>query len=98
MIHLVVTANDALYERITNRLKTESIRATNALDGFKLALRTPVDQIIVDLDLYAADTLVETLHSRPETANLVVYAVKGSGTISLPLRQWCDQVWEAHDL
>ena len=98
MIHLVVTANDALYERITNRLKAENIRATNALDGFRLASRTTVDQIIVDLNLYAADTLVETLRSRPETAHLAVHLIKGNGTIPLPLRQLCEQVWEAHDL
>lgn len=97
MIDLVVTANDALYQRLVTRLD-QPVRATNALDGFKLASRAQVDRVIVDLNLYAADTLIETLRSRPETAHLAVHAVKESGTIPLSLRQLCERVWEAHDL
>ncbi len=100
MIHLVVTANDSLYMRVTNRLPEDEkpLRATNALDGAKLAAHIPIDQITVDLALYAADTLVESLRTRPETAHIPVHAIKAGTTIPLELRRLCVRVWEAHDL
>ncbi len=101
MIQLIVTANDNLYDRLLAKLDDNTataIRAANVLDAFKLALQSTVDQVVIDMSLHAADTLLETIHTRPETSHIPVYIVKSGGAIPLELRRLCTDVLEAHTL
>ena len=71
MIRLIITADDELYDRLARRSQAEGDtprRAVNALSGLEQAMAEPADMIIVDMALRSADTLLETLHSRRETA------------------------------
>jgi len=101
MIQLVVTANNTLYERLAQKAQKEAIspiRATNVLDGFKMVAQQSPQSVIVDMALHAADTLVETLHSRPETAHIPIYAVKTNGRLPFELRRLCTDILEADAL
>lgn len=100
MIQLIITANDTLYERLTAQSADdqELLRATNILSGFKLATMNAVDRIVVDMALHAADTLIETLHARPETAHLQVYVIKSGKQIPFELRRLCTDVLEVQTL
>jgi hypothetical protein len=101
MIRLVVTADDALYERLACRAEDQRDvcrRATNALDGLRISTTEAVGAIVVDMSLHAADTLVETLHSRAATADIPLYVVKSGGRIPLELRRLCSGVLEADTL
>ena len=100
MIQLIVTANDALYERlmIQSADGQEPLRATNVLNGFKLATLNAVDQVVVDMALHAADTLIETLHARPETAHMQIYVVKSGKQIPFELRRLCTDILEIKTL
>jgi hypothetical protein len=57
-----------------------------------------VEAIIVDMSLHAADTLIETLHSRAATGDIPLYVVKSGGCIPLALRRLCAGVLEADTL
>ena len=70
-------------------------RASNVLDGYKLVTTQAVDKIIIDLALHAADTLIETLHTRRETSHIPVYIVKASSQVPLALRRLCTDILEA---
>ncbi len=106
MIRLIITANDELYHKLSERARAKGDipqRATNVLDGFKQATtleasptgRT-VSAIIVDMSLHAADTLVETLHSRQITSGIPVLAVEcDRQRLPLALRRLCVDVLEA---
>lgn len=100
MIQLIITANDTLYERLTAQSADdqELLRATNVLSGFKLATMNAVDRIVVDMALHAADTLIETLHARPETAHLQVYVIKSGKQIPFELWRLCTDVLEVQTL
>ena len=101
MIQLIVTADDALHERLRRKLDAgdlTSLRAINAPDGFRLASVTPVDRVIVDMSLHAADTLIEALHARPETARILIYLVTTGGQVPLALRRLCADVLEEQGL
>jgi hypothetical protein len=86
-------------------------RAHNVLQGFeraarlgkartsKAALDTQSQDgligITVDMSLHAADTLIETLHTRPSTSGIPLVAVKCDGqTIPLGLRRLCIDILE----
>jgi len=73
-------------------------RATNVLDGFKQATTQSAGMIIVDMSLPAADTLLETLHSREETATIPLLAVTHDGRLPLELRRLCAAVLEVDSL
>ena len=101
MITLIVTADDRLFDRLSSRAHARgntSQRATNVLDGFKLALVEPVDSVIIDMSLHAADTLIETLHSRPATAGLRICVVQSGARLPFELRRLCTDVLEADAL
>ncbi len=101
MNRLIITADDKLYRRLACRTEDEGDtpqRANNVLDGFRLATAQPVDMIVVDMSLHAADTLVETLRSRPVTAGIPLYVVKSGGRLPFELRRLCTDVLEASTL
>ncbi|MBN1934103.1 MAG: hypothetical protein JW934_05540 [Anaerolineae bacterium] len=99
MIQLIVTANDELYEQLAQTGDgQQSLRATNVLDGFKLTTFNSFDRVIVDMKLHAADTLIETMHARPETSHIPLYGVKSEGAIPLELRRLCTDILEAGSL
>jgi DNA-binding response OmpR family regulator len=101
MITLIVTANDQLYDRLSARTRAQGNtcqRAKNVLDGFKLALVTAADSVIIDMSLHAADTLIETLHSRPTTAGLRICVVQSAARLPFELRRLCTDVLEADAL
>ncbi|OQY21988.1 MAG: hypothetical protein B6I34_06570 [Anaerolineaceae bacterium 4572_32.1] len=103
MIRLIVTADDKLYNRLAHRARTEGDtpeRATDVLAGLKQATTLSVGMIVVDMSLHAADTLLETLHSRQETATIPLLAVTDSENEQLPLelRRLCAAVLEADTL
>lgn len=101
MLRLIITADDNLYDRLTCRTPEQgcvSQRATNVLDGYRLAMTEPVNEIILDMSLHAADTLVETLHNRPPTAEIPVYVIESGERLPLALRRLCTDVLEADAL
>lgn len=100
MITLVVTADDALYERLTSRCSEGQVfwRAPDVLEGYALASAHPVASVVVDMSLHAADTLVETLRSRASTAHLPVYAVGSSKHLPFELRRLCTDILEGDAL
>ena len=101
MVTLIITADDELYERLACRTQEEGARlhrATNVLDGFRLATTHSVSMIVVDMSLHAADTLVETLHSKTATADIPLYVVKSRERLPFELRRLCTDVLEADAL
>jgi hypothetical protein len=102
MIRLIVTADDELYGRLSTRpgaLGDAFRRAGNVLDAYRMAATGAVDAIIVDLALHAADTLVETLHSRPSTSHIPLYVVEyGTQRLPFELRRLCTDVLESDAL
>lgn len=99
MIQLIITANDELYKRLTQSDDGQaSLHATNVLDGFKLATSNAIDRVIVDMKLYAADTLIETMRARPETSHIPLYGIKSGGTVPPELRHLCTDIVEADSL
>jgi ActR/RegA family two-component response regulator len=101
MIRLIITSDDDLFSRLAARARKEGDtprRATNALDGLQQATTRAVRMIVVDMSLHAADTLVESLHSRPATASIPLFAVKTGERIPLELRRLCTDVLTADAL
>jgi hypothetical protein len=101
MARLIITADDELYERLVCRTQGEEDtpqRATNVLDGFRLATTQHIEMIVVDMSLHAADTLVETLHSRTVTAHIPLYVVNAGGRLPFELRRMCTDILEADTL
>jgi DNA-binding response OmpR family regulator len=101
MIRLIVTADDKLYDRLARRTRAEGDvprRAVHALDGLEQATVQPAGMIIVDMALHAADTLLETLHSRNITANVPLLAVTADGQLPFELRRLCAAVLEVNAL
>jgi CheY-like chemotaxis protein len=101
MSRLIVTADDKLYRRLACRPEDKDDtpqRATNVIDGLRLATSRQFDAIVVDISLHAADTLVETLRSRPVTADIPLYVVKSGGRLPFELRRLCTDVLEASTL
>ena len=103
MMRLIITANDKLYEHLARGAQDKgetTKRAINVLDGFKQTLTQPVETVMVDMSLHAADTLLETLHSRQETASIPLLAVTTRGNEQLPLelRRLCAAVLEVDTL
>ena len=101
MIKLIVTADDRLYERLSRRTQAEGDtpqRALDVLTGLKQATTQPVGMIVVDMSLHAADTLLETLHSREETAAIPLLAVTADEQLPFELRRLCAAVLEVNTL
>ena len=101
MIKLVVTADNNLFERLCNKAQNLSdtcLHATNVLDAHRLATSKQVDEIVVDMSLHAADTLIETLHSRPATSDIPVYLVECGERVPFALRRLCTDILEADAL
>ncbi len=97
MIRLIITADDKLYERLARRAQDEgdmAKRAASVLDGLRQTIEQPPDMIVIDMSLHAADTLLETLHSRQDTAAIPLLAVTVGGNEPLPfeLRRLCAAV------
>ncbi len=101
MIRLIVTADDKLYDRLAQRTQIEGDtpqRAADVLAGLKQAMTQSVGMIAVDMSLHAADTLLETLHSREETAAIPLLAVTADGHLPFKLRRLCAAVLEVDTL
>lgn len=103
MIRLIVTANDALYDRLDAQVRATGDtprRATNVLDGYRQARTLGAEiEIVIDMSLPTADTLIEALHSRRATAAIPLLAVKcDSRPLPLALRRLCTDVWETDTL
>jgi response regulator RpfG family c-di-GMP phosphodiesterase len=102
MMRLVITADDELYNRLSTKSAEQGdalCRARNVLDGYRMAATRSVDAIIVDLAVHAADTLVETLHSRPATSHIPLYVVEcGAERLPFELRRLCTDVLEGDAL
>jgi hypothetical protein len=84
-------------------------RASNVLQGFKQAAqfggtqtdRKPVDGptqdrlsgVVIDMSLHAADTLIETLHSKQSTSGIPLLAVRCDGQpLPWAIRRLCTDV------
>jgi ActR/RegA family two-component response regulator len=101
MITAIITADNALYTRLSQRAMQRGEtprRATNVLEGYRLTMSEAVQVIIVDMSLHAADTLVETLHSRAATTNIPIYVIESGKRLPLELRRLCTDVLEADTL
>jgi DNA-binding response OmpR family regulator len=101
MICLIVTANDSVYERLARRARSDGDvprRATGALDGLEQAVAERPKGILLDMELHAADTLLESLHRRPETAGIPLLAVTTSRHLPYALRRLCAGVLNLRDL
>ena len=97
MIRLIVTADDKLFDRLAQRTQVEGDtpqRAADVLTGLKQAMTQPVGMIVVDMSLRAADTLLETLHSRQETAAIPLLAITTNEQLPFELRRLCAAVLE----
>lgn len=102
MITLIVTGDDELYGRLSSKPGQSGAafrRARNVLDAYRIAVTGSVDAITVDLTVHAADTLVETLHSRPSTSHIPLYVVeRGAERLPFALRRFCTDVLESDAL
>jgi len=101
MIKLIVTADNALFERLCSKQQEQTdtcLRAANVLDAHRLAMSSQVDEVVIDMSLHAADTLVETLHSRPATSGIPVYIVECGERVPFALRRLCTDILEADAL
>jgi hypothetical protein len=102
MIRLIITADDELYRRLSTRSGETGDtcrRAQNVLDGYRIAATGSIDAIIVDLAVHAADTLVETLHSRPATSHIPLYVVEyATERLPFALRRLCTDILESDAL
>jgi hypothetical protein len=99
MIRLIITANDELYHQLSARTRSEGgspRRAIDVLDGYRQARTLGAEaEIVVDMSLSTADTLIEALHSRKVTASIPLFAVKcDSRPLPLALRRLCIDVLE----
>ena len=103
MIRLIVTADDALYDRLAAEARGDGDavqRATDVLDGYRQARALDREAVIViDMSLATADTLLEALHSRPATAHIPLLAVQcDHRPLPLVLRRLCVDVLGADTL
>lgn len=103
MIQFIVTTNDTLYEQWTlqNDYLGQAVQVSGALEGFKRAQEQADDctAVVIDLSIYAADTLIEALHAHPRTAGLQIYGIwdgKRPPRTGLPLslRRLCTDMIE----
>jgi len=101
MIKLIITANDSLYQRLADKAVGEGAttqRATSVLGGYRQVMTQETDEIIVDMALHAADTLVELLHNKRITASTRVFAILNDGRLPVALRRLCTDVLKADTL
>ncbi len=82
---LVVEDNDTareLVRMVLERQGYEVITAGNGIEGYETLLRTPVDLIITDIHMPAADGthLVRRVRDTPEVAATPILVVTGYGT------------------
>jgi hypothetical protein len=96
MIKLIVTADDELYDRLSTKAGESGDtfrRARNVVDAYRQAASGSIDTVVVDLSVHAADTLVETLHSRPTTSHIPLYVVEcASERLPFALRRLCTDI------
>jgi DNA-binding response OmpR family regulator len=87
MICLIITADDAVYERLARHARSDGDvprRAAGALAGLELAVEERPRRIVLDMELRAADTLLESLHRRSEMAGV-------PPVCAAPSLRWCAQ-------
>jgi hypothetical protein len=98
MIRLIVTARQEIYDRLSRQARSEGDtpqRAANVISGYEQATGPHIGSVVVDMSLRAADTLIEALHSRPDTSTIPLYAVEARGKLPLELRRLCAAVLES---
>ena len=98
MIRLIVTANDVLYQQLAGRARADGDlpqQAADALAGLDQAVARRPGMILLDMALRSADTLLETLRSRPETAAIPLLAITAGGRMPFGLRRLCTAVLDA---
>jgi len=100
MVRLIITADDELYERLAGRARADGDvpqQAADALAGLEQAVAQQPGMILLDMALRSADTLLETLHCRPETAGIPLLAVAPGGRLPFELRRLCAAVLEVSE-
>jgi DNA-binding response OmpR family regulator len=101
MICLIITADDAVYERLARHARSDGDvprRAAGALAGLELAVEERPRRIVLDMELRAADTLLESLHRRSEMAGVPLLAVTSGRYLPYALRRLCAGVLNLSDL
>lgn len=95
MLCLIITADDALFQRLLARARADgdmTRRAVDALAGLELAVSEMPRMIMIDMALRSADTLLEALHRRAETAAIPLLAVAEGAQVPFDLRRLCAAV------
>jgi DNA-binding response OmpR family regulator len=95
MDRLIITADDRLYQRLADQARADDdvpYRASDALSGLHRAVSQRPGMVLLDMALRSADTLLETLHSRPETAAIPLLAVVEGARLPFELRRFCAAV------
>ncbi len=95
---LIVTADDSLYARLIGRVEAEGYTAARSVDvlaALEYAMTQRVAVVFVDMSLHAADTLLESLHSRQATRDIRLFAVESGKRLPFELRRLCADVLEA---
>ena len=103
MIHLIVTADEALFQRLAGRARSDGDQprwAVDVLSALEQALSAEERPglILLDIALRSADTLLEALHDRPETAGIPLVAVAAGEQLPYALRRLCAAVIDRDSL
>ena len=105
MLRLIVTADDSLFNRLADQARVDDDsyqRAFDAMNGLEKALTDQPEMILLDMELRSSDTLLETLHCRPETSSIPLLALVNGGYLPFALRRLCTAVldrrtYDEHD-
>jgi hypothetical protein len=95
MDRLIITADDGLYRRLAEQARADDdvpCRTRHALSGLSSAVSQRPGVILLDMALRSADTLLETLHRRPETAAIPLLAVVEGARLPFELWRLCAAV------
>jgi DNA-binding response OmpR family regulator len=95
MDRLIITADEGLYRQLAAQACADDdapCRASDALSGLEWAVSRRPGMILLDMALRSADTLLETLRRRPETAAIPLLAVAEGARLPFELRRLCAAV------
>ena len=95
MDRLITTADERLYRRLAAEARADDDvprLACDALSGLQVAVSGAPGMILLDMALRSADTLLEMLRHRPETAAIPLLAVVEGARLPFELRRYCAAV------